>query len=207
MEINSYFNFYANIKSDKPQLEHFSFLDRQVTLVKYLKKNKSEIIKHINYAFFESKEPYLLSVFSSPNANYIHINHNLCKEHPKSFDSIYEYENYLAIYGTFAVLIGETFQISSLQDSRIYFKDFLEDLTFKIYYDEDFRLNLESFLINKNEILRFVYRYGYDFLLQSFKIFNKDEFYYRRIKEFLNINDLEFKELFELYRYKIILEE
>ena len=69
-----------------------------------------------------------------------------------------------------------------------------------------FRLNLESLLIDKNNILRFVYRYGYDFLLQSFKIFYKDEFSYSTIKRFLNISDEEFNELYGLYRNKIILE-
>lgn len=206
MDIKDYFNFYAINKTDKSQVKKFSFLNKQATLVKYLKTNKNEIIKQINYAFFESKEPYLLSVFSAEVANYIHINSRLCREFPKNFDSLHEFENYLAIYGTFAVLIGESFQISSLNDSKIYYRDFLEDLTFKIFYDDVFRLNLESLLIDKNNILRFVYRYGYDFLLQSFKIFYKDEFSYSTIKRFLNISDEEFNELYGLYRNKIILE-
>lgn len=208
--IKEYFTFYSNIKSKGTKLKKFSFLDKQISLIKYLKNNKNEIIRNINYAFVESKEPYLLSVFSENNIHFIHINARICKDYPKIFDSIYEYENYLAIYGTFAVLIDINFQAESLEDSRIFFKDFLEDLTFKIYYDEAFRLNLESFVDEQNEVLKYVYRYGYDFLLQCFKLFYKDTFdalNYSHIMRFLQMNDLEFKELFGLYKSKIILED
>lgn len=206
MKIEDYFNFYALIKKDVSRVKRFNFLNKQISLITYLKKEKRDIINNINYAFFESYEPYLLSVFSNQSSNYIHINSRLCKEYPRSFDSVYEYENYLAIYGTFAVLLDENFQIESLDDSRMYCRDFLKDLTFRIYYDSSFRLNLESMLVEKNNVLRFVYRYGYDFLLQCFKLFHNDKCEYSRIIEFLNIEGAEFIELYGLYQSKIILE-
>ena len=119
-----------------------------------------------------------------------------------------EYENYLAIYGTFSVLIDFSFQAQDLNDSRIFYKDFLEDLTFKIYYDDNFRLNLESFIDEENKILRYVYRYGYDFLLEFFKLYYRDSSTntYIPFLNFLKIKESEFNELFGLYRAKIILE-
>lgn len=211
MKIEDYFRFYKNIKEVKGfKFKRFTFLDKQISLIRYLKQNKKDIIKYINYAFFESNEPYLISVFNESDIHYIHINERLCKEKlSKNFDSVYEYENYLAIYGTFAVLIGENFQAQDLNDSRISFRDFLHELTFHIYYDDAFRLNLESFVGKENEILRYVYRYGYDFLLESFKFFYKDvhnSFNYNQIIRFLSITDDEFRELFALYKSKIILE-
>lgn len=184
-------------------------MDKQISLIKYVKNNKDLIIRNINYAFFESNEPFLLSVFHQKQTYFIHINARLCKDYPKIFDSIYEYENYLAVYGTFALLVNASFQVESLEDSRIFFKEFLEELTFKIYYDEAFRLNLESLVDEKNKILKYVYRYGYDFLLQCFKFFYKDTFRitsHSCIMKYLQMSDLEFRELFALYKSKIILE-
>lgn len=208
--IREYFEFYFKTKQKNIlPLKKFSFLDRKLTLVKYFKKEKNDIIKSINYAFFESAEDFLLSVFSKEDIYFIHINSRLTKKYPSNFSSACEYENYLAIYATFAILMDFSFQAQDLEDSRIFHKDFLEDLTFKIYYDDNFRLNLESFIDEENKILRYVYRYGYDFLLEFFRIYykNSSKFIYLAFLNLLKIKESEFNELFALYRAKIILEE
>ena len=209
--IKEYFDFYLKIKQNQTPLRKFSFLDRQLTLVKYLKQNKVKIIKSINYAFFASDENVLLSVFCKDNIYFIHINSRLTKDYyPSNFSNSCEYENYLAIYGTFSVLIDFSFQAQELDDSRIFYKDFLEDLTFKIYYDDDFRLNLQDLIDQENAILKYVYRYGYDFLLEFFKLYfqnsSKTSNAYLTFINFLKIKESEFNELFGLYRAKIILE-
>lgn len=87
--IKEYFDFYLKIKQSKMPLRKFSFLDRQLTLVKYLKQNKGKIIKSINYAFFESSENILLSVFCKDDVYFIHINGRLAKNYPSNFSNIY----------------------------------------------------------------------------------------------------------------------
>lgn len=209
MNIKDYFLQYAEFCEGmkKDSLKTFCFLDRKITLIRYLKENKNIIIKNINYAFFESDENYLLSVFSKDNIHYIHINSKLSKNFPLNYESKDEYENFLAIYGTFAILIGQSFQIQDLSDSRlnIYFKDFLFDLTFKIYYDEAFRLNLEKFIRDENESLKYVYRYGYDYLFIMFRAYFNQKIEFSFLAKILNIEENELAKLYRLYRNKILI--
>ena len=125
MKIKEYFALYEKLKTNKanPSLKQFCFLDKRTSLIKYLKNKKSFIIKNINYSFFSSDEPYLLSVFADGDINFIHIN---IKKLPPNFDSLQEYENYLAIYGTFAVLIKQSFQIEDLNDIIFYISNALK---------------------------------------------------------------------------------
>lgn len=207
MKIIEYFNFYKNIKNKENVLKKFSLISRKNSIVNYLKQNKKEVINSINYCFFESNENILISVFSENNIYFIHINSLLIKDYPKNFNSINEYENYLLIYGTFAILLDLNFQAKDLDDSRILFKDFLHELTQYIFYDEKFNLNLIPYIDDENKIISFVYLYGYDFLFEIFKYFYKDKSNYVEIMKFLKMNESEFEALFELYKSKIILED
>lgn len=209
LSIKEYFKNYLEFKEDVAKnLKYFCFLDKKISLTKYLKENKSLILKNINYAFFESDEPYLLSVFCENNINFIHINSKLSKNFPLIYNSKDEYENFLAIYGTFAILIQQNFQINNLNDTRIniYVKDFLSDLTFKIYYDEAFKLNLQEYIRNENEILKYIYRYGYDYLFVLFNAYFKQKIEFNYISKFLNINNDELTKLYRLYKHKILIE-
>lgn len=205
MKIKEYFALYKKLKSNKSNsLKQFCFLDKKISLIKYLKNNKGFIIKNINYSFFSSDEPYLLSVFCEEHLNFIHIN---IKKLPPNFDSLQEYENYLAIYGTFAVLINQSFQIEDLSDSRlgIYIKDFLEDLTFKIYYDESFRLNLQDYINKENSVLKYVYAYGYDYLLVLFEAYFKEKLEFNFLVQVLKIEKDELIRLYRMYKSKILI--
>lgn len=208
MKIKEYFALYEKLKTNKanPSLKQFCFLDKRTSLIKYLKNKKSFIIKNINYSFFSSDEPYLLSVFADGDINFIHIN---IKKLPPNFDSLQEYENYLAIYGTFAVLIKQSFQIEDLNDSRlnIYIKDFLEDLTFKIYYDESFRLNLQDYINKENSVLKYVYAYGYDYLFVLFKAYFQEKLEFSFLVQVLNIEENELAKLYRMYESKILIGE
>lgn len=208
MKIEEYFALYEKLKTNKANqpLKQFCFLDKRTSLIKYLKNKKSFIIKNINYSFFHSDEPYLLSVFADRDINFIHIN---IKKLPPNFDSLQEYENYLAIYGTFAVLINQSFQIEYLNDSRlnIYIKDFLEDLTFKIYYDESFRLNLQDHINKGNSVLKYVYAYGYDYLFVLFKAYFQEKLEFGFLIQALNIDENELTKLYKMYESKILIGE
>lgn len=207
MKIKEYFALYEKFKSSNVNhLKQFCFLDKRTSLIKYLKNKKSFIIKNINYSFFSSDEPFLLSVFADGDINFIHIN---IKKLPPNFDSLQEYENYLAIYGTFAVLINQSFQIEDLNDSRlnIYIKDFLEDLTFKIYYDESFRLNLQDYINKENSVLKYVYAYGYDYLFVLFKAYFKEKLEFSFLVQALNIEENELAKLYRMYESKILIGE
>ena len=205
MKIKDYFALYEKLKENKANpLKQFCFLDKKISLIKYLKHKKSFIIKNINYSFFPSNEPYLLSVFCGGNVNFIHIN---IKKLPPNFDSLQEYENYLAIYGTFAVLINQSFQREDLNDSRLslYIKDFLEDLTFKIYYDESFRLNLQDYINKENSALKYVYAYGYDYLLVLFEAYFKEKLEFNFLMQALKIEKNELIRLYRMYKSKILI--
>lgn len=53
MKIKEYFALYKKLKSNKSNsLKQFCFLDKKISLIKYLKNNKGFIIKNINYSFF-----------------------------------------------------------------------------------------------------------------------------------------------------------
>lgn len=147
-----------------------------------------------------------MSVFCQEHLNFIHIN---IKKLPPNFDSLQEYENYLAIYGTFAVLINQSFQIEDLNDSRlnIYIKDFLEDLTFKIYYDESFRLNLQDYINKENSVLKYVYAYGYDYLLVLFEAYFKEKLEFNFLVQVLKIEKDELIRLYRMYKSKILIGE
>lgn len=205
MKIKDYFALYEKLKPNKANpLKQFCFLDKKISLIKHLKQKKAFIIKNINYSFFPSNESYLLSVFCGGNVNFIHIN---IKKLPPNFDSLQEYENYLAIYGTFAVLINQSFQIEDLSDSRlnIYIKDFLEDLTFKIYYDESFRLNLQDYINKENSVLKYVYAYGYDYLLVLFEAYFKEKLEFNFLIQALKIERNELIRLYRMYESKILI--
>lgn len=200
MTIKEHFKIYAECKTNTAEnLKKFTFLDKKSTIIHYLKKHKSLVIKNINYAFFESNEPHLLSVFSEGGVNFVHIN---AKNVPMNFTTTEEYENYLAIFGTFAVLIDENFQISSLEDSRMnsYAQDLLSDLTFFIYYDKAFRLNLKSHIRNEFSALKTIYDFGYDYILRLFVAKDLDS-----IARILGLNSDTAKELYELYESKLLV--
>lgn len=210
MQIKKHFEVFTRLKEyeeSEKKLKQFNFLDRKKILIDYLNKNKAYVLKKINYSFFESDEPYLLSVFTEKNSNFIHINSRLSKNFPVHYISKDEYENFLAIYGTFAVLIGQSFQIENMSDSRIkiYIKDFLYDLTFKIYYDDAFRLNLQDYIKDKNKILRYVYKYGYDYLFILFRAYFNEKIDFVYISKILDIELSELEELFRLYKNKILI--
>lgn len=208
MNIKEHFKIYADFKQNKEKLRHFNFLDTKISLIKYLKENKSLIIKSINYAFFESNESYLLSAFSSDGIHFIHINSKLSKEFPPHFETQNEYENFLTIYATFGILIEQNFQVQDLSDSRlnIHFKDFLSDLTFKIYYDDAFRLNLENYIQAENEVLKYVYRYGYDYLFVLFRAYFNEKLEFDFIAKLLKLESNELEKLYRLYKTKILVD-
>lgn len=54
LNIKKCFEFYESIKKQENKLKAFTFLDRQLSIVKYLKKNKKSIIENINYAFLKA---------------------------------------------------------------------------------------------------------------------------------------------------------
>lgn len=235
--ISEYYHLYEKVKNTKESFKIFSVVHQKQYVAQYLRKNKKLIISNINYAFFESDENYILSVFKGKKSNYIHINSKLTKNVPQSiiesisgFEkkdwttelTIYQYENWLAIFGTFIILLDgiNTKLVKDFNDNMPYtIQDLLKDsrnesflndtlfsLTQVIYYDDDFRINLESFVNNENKILKFVYRYGYDFLLQCFKAYHKNELYADTIKEYIKATNDEFKELYSMFENKIILE-
>lgn len=237
--IREFFDLYESVKNQQNTMKYYSIIAPKGHMSKYLQKNKKLILDNINFAFFESNEPYILSAFKGQKANYIHINSKLTKKVPKSIIEfvsgferqdllkeleIYEYENWLAIFGTFSILLdNHTLRIrKDFSDDKVYtiqnlLKDsrnesFLNDKLFKltesIYYDESFRINLENFIQSQeNKILKYVYRYGYDFLLQLFKSYNKNELLIDNIKDYLKISNDEFKELYRLFKNKITLED
>lgn len=210
MNIKEHFANYAKFSTkEQNSLKYFCFLDKKVALMRYLKENKAFIIKHINYSFFESDEPYLLSVFSDKRVNFIHINSRLSKNYLLGYESQNEYENFLAIYGSFAILIHQNFQIQDLNDSRlnIYVKDFLMDLTFKVYYDDAFRLNLQEYIKDENEVLKYVYRYGYNYLLGLFRAYFNKSLEFDYIAKILKIDSNELAKLYRLYKSRILIGE
>lgn len=236
--IRDFFHLYENVKDSQNNMKHYSIIAPKINIVKYLQTNKKLILDNINFAFFESDEPYILSVFKGKKVNYIHINSKLTRKVPKSIIDfvsgferqdlikeleIYEYENWLAIFGTFSILLdSQTLRIRKdfnddnpytvqdlLRDSRneSFLNDKLCELTEAIYYDETFRINLETFIQNQDDkVLKYVYRYGYDFLLNCFKSYNENELLADNIKDYLKISNDEFKELYGLFKNKILLE-
>lgn len=236
--IRDFFHLYENVKTSQNNMKYYSIITQKTHIVKYLQKNKKMILDNINFAFFESDEPYILSVFKSKKGNYIHINSKLTQKVPRSIIDfvsgferqdlireleIHEYENWLAIFGTFSILLdNQSLRIRKdfnddkpytvqdlLRDSRnqSFLNDKLCELTEAIYYDETFRINLENFIQNQEDkVLKYVYRYGYDFLLNCFKSYNKNELLIDNIKDYLKISNDEFKELYELFKNKILLE-
>ncbi|EAM0327821.1 hypothetical protein D2A72_09645, partial [Campylobacter coli] len=69
--IEEYFQIYSQINTTKNIIKKFSILDRRLSIVNYIKKNKLKLIKSINFSFFESDEKYILSSFSNENINFI----------------------------------------------------------------------------------------------------------------------------------------
>ncbi|EDF8505777.1 hypothetical protein GB951_09880, partial [Campylobacter coli] len=63
--IEEYFQIYSQINTTKNIIKKFSILDRRLSIVNYIKKNKLKLIKSINFSFFESDEKYILSSFSN----------------------------------------------------------------------------------------------------------------------------------------------
>lgn len=201
--IKQYFEFYESVKEQNSPLKSFTFLDRGLSIVRYLKKYKKEIIENINYAFYESDEKYLVSFFSGERAKYVHINSTLTKDYPSIYENEQEYENYLSIYATFGILINQSFQLQSLNDTRFYHKDFIRDMTNVIFYDEMFRLNLERDLQVKDEILPLVYRYGNDFLFNLFKNSLNEECFMKNILFLNGIDSFLAQKLFNFYKNRI----
>lgn len=190
-------------KKTKAKLKEFNFLQHPTAIMRYLKNNKDLIIKNINYAFFEDDSEDILVVFSSVSVKYVYINTRLSKNYPAMFENQNEYENYLAIYGTFAILLNQNFKAQNLQDSRILIKDYLKNLTHIIYYDESFRLNLSTYT-DKNE-LKAVYRYGYDFCYCLMKSLYNNNIKKSLVQELLQLNPQEIDLLLNAFVAKIII--
>lgn len=201
MKIKECFEFYESVKEGTNALKNFNFLDRQLSIVRYLKKYKKEIIENINYAFYESDEKYLVSFFSGERAKYIHINSTLTKDYPSIYENEEEYENYLAIYATFGILINQSFQLQSLNDTRFYHKDFIRDMTNVIFYDEMFRLNLSPFVSENDGYYKAIYAYGKDYIFQCFSAMMRGEIDEYGCIKMLNMEDKmrDFRILFEVY--------
>ena len=208
LNIKKCFEFYESIKKQENKLKAFTFLDRQLSIVKYLKKNKKSIIENINYAFFESNEPYLLSFFSGEKAKYVHINSRLTQDYPSIYENIEEYENYLAIYATFGILIHQSFQLQSLSDSKFYHRDFIRDMANVIFYDEMFRLNLSNFVNESESYYMAIYLYGKDYIFNVFSAMMRKEINEETCIKMLSMENKmrDFRMLFEIYEKLLLLE-
>ena len=206
--IKQCFEFYESVKMQESELKSFTFLDRQLAIVRFLKKYKKEIIENINYAFYKSNEPYLLSFFSGERAKYVHINSALTEDYPSIYENAEEYENYLAIYATFGILINQSFQIQNLNDSRFYHKDFVRDMTNVIFYDEMFRLNLSSFVSENESYYKAIYAYGKDYIFSVFSAMMRQDIDENTCIKMLNMEDKmsDFRILFELWEYLMTIE-
>ncbi|CAD7289512.1 hypothetical protein LMG7974_01589 [Campylobacter majalis] len=177
MRVNDYFEFYKQHKKTKLKIKKFSLIDRKLSIISYFKKHKKELINNINYMYFDSDEDYLMQVYSSNEANLVFINTRLSNVLPKNrnFETKKEYENYLTICATFCVLLNQDIKLISLDDTRIsiFIRDFLKDLTYQIYYNDVFDLNLQD-IVTDNFTLKMIYRYGYDFLFNIFLAFDEN---------------------------------
>ena len=209
MKIIDYFELYRKLKpeSKKSKIKIFSILSHKHTIVKYLKQNTKEIINNINYAFFESNEKYLLSVKCSENAKYIHINTRLTSNFNNSlFSSKDDYENFIAIFGTFAVLLDESFQIEDLKDSTLLqsIREKLDDFTHHIWFCDDFRLNLQDFIIDDVN-LKVIYRYGYDFLASIFFALDQGKIDFERVRTLFSRDNLSSSHISDLYHSFLLI--
>lgn len=201
--IKEYFQIYSEIKTTKNPIKKFSILDRRLSIVNYIKKNKLKLIKNINFSFFESDEKYILSSFSDQNINFIHINSKLTKNYPGYFENKKEYENYLAIYGTIGVLLNQNFQITTIKDTTQRYADFYKDVTNAIFYDEDFNLNLLEYTLENDLHIKYTYLYGIDFVVYILNSFYKNNITKEELFNILKIDDTEFNFLFEKFKFKI----
>ncbi|OCS21947.1 hypothetical protein CFVI97532_07035 [Campylobacter fetus subsp. venerealis cfvi97/532] len=200
MLIKEYFDFYEQHKKTDGKLKKFSLIDKKLSIVTFFKKNKKNLIKNINFMYFDSDEDCLMQVYNSDRANLIFINTRLTKDHLSAFINKQEYENYLTIYGTFCVLLNQDLKITSLSDTRIpvFIRDFLKDLTYFIFYCDDFHLNLQDF-VNDNFTLRMIYKYGYDLLFNIFLAFDDGRINDRGVVSFFENEILEENSLRGLY--------
>lgn len=202
MLIKEYFDFYEEYKATEVKIKKFSLIDRKKTIVSYFKKNKKKLIQDINYMYFESDEDYLMQVFSSDKANLIFINTRLSKNIPKgkNFSSKQEFENYLTIYASFCVLLNQNLRILSIDDSRVsvFIRDFLMDLTYQIFYNDAFDLNLQD-IVNDNFTLKMAYRYGYDLLFNIFMAFENGKIDDKKVISFFENETLYENNLREIY--------
>ncbi|ECK2550146.1 hypothetical protein FQW77_08705 [Campylobacter jejuni] len=206
MKIKDYFDIYKKYEKTKKSLKSFSILNKKVVVHKYLKENKRNIIGQINYAFFESNEPYILSVFCDDEYYFIHINSRLTKTYPSYFNNENEYENYLIIFATTAVLFRKNFQIENINDSRLNqpYKEVIVDITNAIFYDETFRINLERYVNQEEKYLKNIYFYGFNFLINIFKEITENKISEEECKKILKINDDDFEKLFDILKFKLL---
>ncbi|HEH5091113.1 TPA: hypothetical protein SG772_001728 [Campylobacter coli] len=201
--IQEYFQIYSEINTTKNIIKKFSILDRRLSIVNYIKKNKLKLIKSINFSFFESDEKYILSSFSNENINFIHINSRLTKDYPGYFENKKEYENYLAIYGTIGILLNQNFQITTIKDTTQKYADFYKDITNAIFYDEDFNLNLSEYTLESELHMKYTYLFGIDFVIYILNSFYQNNITKQELFDVLNINDTDFNFLFEKFKFKI----
>ncbi|QKG30281.1 hypothetical protein [Campylobacter sp. RM16187] len=200
MLIKEYFDFYEQHKKTDGKLKKFSLIDKKLSIVTFFKRNKKNLIKNINFMYFDSDEEYLMQVYNSDKANLIFINTRLTKDVLSIFTNKQEYENYLTIYGTFCILLNQDLKITSLSDTRIpvFIRDFLKDLTYFIFYCDDFHLNLQDF-VHDNFTLRMIYKYGYDLLFNIFLAFDDGRINDRDVVLFFENEILEENSLRGLY--------
>ncbi|EAI9739298.1 hypothetical protein MLB78_001642 [Campylobacter jejuni] len=205
MLIKDYFNTYEKFSKSSNLLRKFSIISQKQAICKYLKLNKNFIINNINYCFFESEENYLISVFTNDNLNYIHINSRKTKEYPRAFENQENFEVFLSIFATISVLLNLNYQITNLNDSRLLLKqkEKIEDITYCIYYDEKFNLNLSNYINDKLSYIKNIYYFGEDFLFCLFKNFYLKNILKEDLFKILNIDEEDFKKLYSHFKLKI----
>lgn len=200
MLIKEYFEYYKKYKQTEIKLKKFSLIDKKYSIVNFFKKNKKSIINNINYMYFDSDEKYLMQVYSSDEANIVFINTKQSIDIPPIFLNKREYENYLTIFGSFCVLLNQNIQINSINDTRIsiFLRDFLKDLTYFIYYCDDFHLNLQNY-VDDNFALKSIYKYGYDFLFNVFLAFSNNKIDDKEIISFFETEEFKENSIRDLY--------
>lgn len=206
-KIKDYWAIYKELKEvNQPKksfkIKPFNFLQDKPCIMRYFRENKKSIIESINFAYFPSDEPYLISCFVSDSIYFVHINARSKEKIPGAFEDFNDYENYLNIYATFAVLHNQNFQISTLNDSRLICAERLMKFSDIVYYDDNFKLNLSPYLEDK--LLQNTFLYGYDFL---FALFSKsEELDIKFVKRYLKLEDSTIIKLYEKFYKKMILE-
>lgn len=202
MKIKEVFDYYENFKENTELNSNIAKVfsnSRRAVVFKHLKKYKKEIIESINYSYFESNENILLSIFQKNNKRFVHINSSKTENFPKYFQVKTQYEVYLSIFATICILYGfNNCQLENLDDSRLdlELKSRIEDICFKVYYDDDFNFNLSDYLNSNFSYLRIIFIFGKDFTYHLIKNYYFGNIEKNKCLEILNCSEEDFKELY-----------